>query len=308
MLVNSRGPELVVGGPNQRANSLYCGRGYRYATPQTYTNVNGQVVTTAGAYQIGHNTSGNEVVFLSGWFMFPVGFGEGITYQTGDNDQSKFLMMSPPDDGPKTYFNVNAWYDQTAMLRCNTEEGQLGLNYATIEELVGEGNWARFDIFVDASGIYRGGNHWARFYVNGKLVLNRDYREDTCPDYPSSEGGCVEPFTKFGWLPYFFAGDDVHTWHIYLDDMFLDFTQARVEISDHATWDETVQTHKELQIPTAWSSSSVTVKINQGSFQDGQTAYLYVIDSNGNVNAQGRPITFNGADNPPVRPAGLQVR
>jgi hypothetical protein len=76
--------------------------------------------------------------------------------------------------------------------------------------------------------------------------------------------------------------------------MFLDFTQARVEISKNSKWDESRQIHKEIQIPTAWSSSSITVRLNQGSFQNGETAYLYVIDENGNVNSQGYPVKFGG--------------
>ena len=306
MLVSGSGPELVVGGPNQRANSEYCGKGYRYATPHTYTSITGESKTTADAYQIGHYTSGRKVVFISGWFLFPVGFGEGITYQEGDRDQSKFLMISPPDDQPKTYFSVSAWYEQTGILRFVTEEGLIGVNYDTVQNLVGEGNWARFDIFSDISGIYTGGRHRARFYINGKLGMSREYDESFCSGYPSLDGrGCVQDFTKFLWLGYFFAGDDTQTWPIYVDDMFMDFTQARVELSERATWDETVQTHKELQIPTAWSSTSITFRVNMGAFQEGQQAYLYVVDQNGSVNAQGYPVRGSDAIS---APKGLQVR
>ncbi len=53
-------------------------------------------------------------------------------------------------------------------------------------------------------------------------------------------------------------------------------------------------THFEMQPPTAWSDSSVTVTVNQGSFADGSTAYLYLIDANGNVSA-GNQITFGSS-------------
>jgi hypothetical protein len=77
------------------------------------------------------------------------------------------------------------------------------------------------------------------------------------------------------------------------DDVYIDTTQARVEIGNAATFNSC--THREIQIPTAWSGTSITVTANQGSFENGKTAYLYVIDADGNVNAQGYPIMFGEA-------------
>ncbi|MDP2896296.1 MAG: Ig-like domain-containing protein [bacterium] len=89
------------------------------------------------------------------------------------------------------------------------------------------------------------------------------------------------------WIRYGSAG------YVELDDVYLDTTQARVEIGDKSTWEQC--THREIQIPTAWSDTSITVTANQGSFENGKTAYLYVIDANGNVNTQGYPIMFGEA-------------
>src|SRR5207248_10898297 len=50
-------------------------------------------------------------------------------------------------------------------------------------------------------------------------------------------------------------------------------------------------TIREVQIPTAWSGSSISLTVNLGKFQTGQTAYLYVVDSNGQANSAGVPIT-----------------
>ena len=46
-----------------------------------------------------------------------------------------------------------------------------------------------------------------------------------------------------------------------------------------------------------WADDQVAVQVNQGSFGDGQAAYLYVVDANGATNSQGFPITFNQATN-----------
>ena len=88
------------------------------------------------------------------------------------------------------------------------------------------------------------------------------------------------------------------------DDIYIDNTQARVEIGDNATWANC--THREIQIPTAWSDLSIAFTFNQGSFQNGNTVYLYVLDPNGDMNTSGYPITIgsNGGedDNPPPDP------
>jgi len=78
----------------------------------------------------------------------------------------------------------------------------------------------------------------------------------------------------------------------YWDEIYIDTTQARVEIGNASTW--SACTHREIQIPSAWSSSSITVTVNQGSFANAAPAYLYVVDQDGNANAAGYPITIGG--------------
>lgn len=65
------------------------------------------------------------------------------------------------------------------------------------------------------------------------------------------------------------------------DDIYIDFTQARVEIADTDTWSS--RTTSEIQIPTAWGATEIQVTLNQGGFDSLSGKYLYVIDSSGNV-------------------------
>jgi len=90
---------------------------------------------------------------------------------------------------------------------------------------------------------------------------------------------------------------------LYYDDVYFDTSWQRVEIGDNATWADC--THREIQVPTAWSSSSITATVNQGSFKNGDSAYLFVVDGDGNV-SNGYPITIGG-NAPPSPPSGLQV-
>lgn len=89
---------------------------------------------------------------------------------------------------------------------------------------------------------------------------------------------------------------------VYVDDVYIDNTWARVIIGDQNTFDDS--THREIQIPSAWSDTSIAISINKGSFNTLNSAYLYVFDANGNVNASGYPL----CPNCPKPPTSLQVQ
>lgn len=95
----------------------------------------------------------------------------------------------------------------------------------------------------------------------------------------------------------------------YFDNLYLDNTWTRILIGNASTF--TASTHREIQIPSNWSTGSVTAIINQGSFTNGSTAYLYIVDASGAVNANGFPIEIGGETQPdvisPNAPSGLSV-
>ena len=90
--------------------------------------------------------------------------------------------------------------------------------------------------------------------------------------------------------------------YVYFDDFYADIVWSRVMIGDQSTF--AASTRREIQIPTAWSDASITITFNPGSFASPNNAYLYVIDSNGNVNANGYPI----CPTCPQPPKNLQVK
>lgn len=71
-----------------------------------------------------------------------------------------------------------------------------------------------------------------------------------------------------------------------VDSVYVDNTLARVELCDSPSW-STCST-KEIQIPSAWSSSQISFTFNMGALP--ATAYLYVVDSTGAVNSTGYKI------------------
>jgi hypothetical protein len=94
-------------------------------------------------------------------------------------------------------------------------------------------------------------------------------------------------------LPFYFAMT-AGSVTVYYDDVYIDNTRARVEIGDQPVWGDCAS--REIQIPSTWSQTSITVTVNQGRFQDGECAYLFVVDADGSSNSTGYPIMIGGGD------------
>ena len=75
----------------------------------------------------------------------------------------------------------------------------------------------------------------------------------------------------------------------YFDDIYVDNSWAHVEIGNDPDYEDC--SHREIQIPTAWSNSSITVDFNKGSFSSG-TVYLFVVDADGDASG-GYAVTVN---------------
>ena len=65
---------------------------------------------------------------------------------------------------------------------------------------------------------------------------------------------------------------------------------ARVEVGSAVTYASCTQLA--ATPPPSWSDGSVVTTVRQGNFAAGQSAYIYVTDAGGNVNAQGYPVTM----------------
>lgn len=89
-------------------------------------------------------------------------------------------------------------------------------------------------------------------------------------------------------------------------EIYVDNTRARVELCNASV--KADATHCEIQIPhTTWGDTSLQITFNQGTWVSGNTAYLFVIDADGAVNAEGEEITIDeeaSDTTPPVRSNG----
>ena len=137
-----------------------------------------------------------------------------------------------------------------------------------------DGEWNRQEIYFD------NGHKRVYLYTNGFLVGNYSY---------ASAKAFILKVAQLGVNP----NGDVPGLVVYMDDIYLDSTQARVEICNESEWNESRVRHCEIQIPVAWSDMQINFTVNQGSFKPGEQAYLFVIDANGTA-SEGYPVTFGG--------------
>jgi len=103
------------------------------------------------------------------------------------------------------------------------------------------------------------------------------------------------------------GGRGPYDYQIYIDDVYVDNTLARVELCDSSTW--TTRHHCEIQPATTWNSSgqSVVITVNTGTLVSG-TAYLYVVDSAGaSSNPYSVSVGSSSDITAPANPSGLSV-
>jgi hypothetical protein len=93
--------------------------------------------------------------------------------------------------------------------------------------------------------------------------------------------------------------------NIYIDQLYIDNTLAHVFISnksDITNWlTYSSMAHNEIQVPKSWNTNSINITLNQGPFNNGDKAYLYVVNANGSI-SNPYNITISGQTQPPVAP------
>lgn len=72
----------------------------------------------------------------------------------------------------------------------------------------------------------------------------------------------------------------------YLDEVYIDTSAAHIFVADEAdlNWpDSPDPVHTEIQVPTYWRDGQITFTVNQGSFEDGARAHIYVVRPDGRL-------------------------
>lgn len=188
----------------------------------------------------------------------------------------------PVHGAPYQSFNLNRYDGILLMHRCE----QLDIA-GQGDHSPSFGEWHRGDIYIKESSLggFDGTN--AVWYDEKNLLFNDRFMNDDC----------VDADHKNLLLPFYYRDQsetdgttDPYEFEILYDDVYVDTTRMRVEICDSDDW--LSRTHCEIQYPLSWDNEEIQYRVNQGTFLDGENAYLYVIDSEGSVNDPGYPVSF----------------
>lgn len=235
---------------------------------------------------------GFRTIYISGWFYREVGGASsrnvkmwGLRGGPGFSEYAPNIRMDQyPNQGAGQITSLEA-----PSGACNSPDSASTIiqNDWGLSQDLFPNAWHRFEVWVDTDSAGSNGEYtvWvdgvALASLKGKIVAH------DCPfpmvmlqNYFATDTGSPTPWMRHYW-----------------DEVYIDRTRARIEIGNASTW--TASSHREIQIPTAWSNNSISFKVNQGSFSVGDKGYLYVIDATG-VPSVGFPITIgSGGGTPP---------
>jgi hypothetical protein len=80
-------------------------------------------------------------------------------------------------------------------------------------------------------------------------------------------------------LPFYLRGG--YSARAWVDEVYIDRTQARVEFGDHHDWQSC--TKRFPQPALTWTDTTIQVKANQGTFTVGETVYGFVVVADGTI-------------------------
>ena len=219
---------------------------------------------------------GTQELYVSGWFWFKM-WG-------GLSNNTKFINMGVPDTPG---LGNNGWQTR---IDGYPKSGSGHLYAHLSDDCTSKGTDDKtqyvHDYNANVENVFRPDSAWHRGETYLRIGTN-GYRDVYIDGVKIGEikGGFTSDDTEIEYLligHYFdLKGTGSPQAVRYWDELYVDVTQARVEIGDASTWDAC--SHREIQVPTEWSDGSITFTANQGSFETLVGKYLFVVDADGNA-------------------------
>lgn len=259
---------LSSGGFNNPGSSWMLRPGGRHSTGSFATKYyNGQRLGALSASQRG--TTGTW--YISYWFMMPAGTSSSKPFRMYGSGTAQNLYLAT---GGSQGFSLRGYSE------CSAAECSSDTIWSSPQSFIG-GRWHRVEIILSQA------NGRITTYIDGKEQWSRDRWLASTPG--AYDGHTIDLGNMIN--AHETGGSNAPENNSYnFDDVYIDYTLARVEIGDAPTW--VASSKRELQVPIKWTNNSITIAVNSGTFTKGTRAYLYVVDANGVVNASGYPITI----------------
>ena len=229
---------------------------------------------TESGYLEGRTIAATGKMYISWWW-------KPATDPVSGSHSSKFVRLSNSSDVVNKTFS----WTQMHSYAFRTDQGYCqggGADWATWTGNVNQWNFQ--EVWIDKA---------TRTYtirVNGQAIANN-------VSWSSCTGFDFDHVWSIGWDA---GGETPPAITSWMDDIYVDNSFSRVMICNQGTFGGS--THCEMQIPSSWNNSQISLTVNQGTFLDGTTAYLYVVDASGIANSSGYPVAFGTGGTGDVMP------
>jgi hypothetical protein len=256
----------------------------------------------ASGYYFGYDATTAPKWFVQYWIKLASNWHFGnSTFDAGDDGLAniKFFRMFP--GGSRTYSNVGYsthGFRGGEVLRF-VENGAQTYIGTSAHDWFTPGTWHSVQVEYGENSAAGQANGSMKLWVDGVL---RDSATNLVTN-DVSDGAAVNKRPYIigfydSWGP---SDANVANMYAYYGDIYVDSSWSRVELGNAPTYNAC--THREMMVPTAWGAGAISARVQQGSFTNGQAAYIYVVDATGKVNANGYRVTIGGTGGTPPAPA-----
>lgn len=272
-------------------NIVYSNNSVPYRSKVLQMTSGSSVIEAPLSYKLPSAVPSGDHIYVSWW--------ENTTW-TG-NGQYKILRFSPTNTVIDSIGQQDVYFfhNNPGGVTFGIDGGPYAL-YPSFSPAFPQSTWTRTDVDITTSSSNTG------TITTTKYTPGSSLQSTSATQYTTQASGVS--WNYIIWQNYF-GTDGVGTMtagDVWLDDLFIQHgSPARVELCDSSTWSSR-QTCM-IQPPTLWGNT-ISVTLNQGIFANGSTAYLYVIDANGNV-SNGQKITFvSSTTSVPQPPTNLSAK
>jgi hypothetical protein len=200
------------------------------------------------------------------------------------------------DSIPNAY--MSNWAGTTSdFFQVHAGGGDSKNNWFTSNILPQSGGWYRVETYIrpSSSPTQSDGVFWARTTrISDGLVQEQRFTD--VKNYADSE---TRRYRYIVFQNYMGNGSYQGTpgpTKLWLDDIYVSQSQARVELCTSATWANCRR--REIQPAVSWAGNQISVRVNRGGLPSLAGAYLYVVDSTGAANSVGIPVISTPAARP----------
>jgi hypothetical protein len=200
-----------------------------------------------------------------------------------ETQSGKFFRLYA--DSPQNNFFLSTGCDNTfirGFSECDAFEPCLPETEWGAEPAITPDRWHRLEVWVDANA------GMLRVSIDGEIAWEKD---DWLHATLGANGHTID-FPNMIDEPGPDRCDGNPDWSgsYSYDDLFVDFTAARVELAGDRSWD--ASSVREIQIASEWSSDSVAFLANRGALESGRDYFVHVVRADGTVAETGECVRF----------------